>query len=251
MVTRRIIPCLDVLNGRVVKGKQFVSLVDVGDPVELALQYSEEGADEIVLLDISATIEERRPFFDIVKRTARSVAVPLTVGGGVRTLEDILELLRVGADKVSCNTILTENPSLVTEAAKRVGSQALVAAIDVRRKNGSWTIARKSGKEHLEIDAIKWAKTLVEYGVGEILATSIDCDGMKGGYDLELLSTLSHEVTVPVIASGGAGTKEHMRDALTLGNADAVLAASMFHFKELEIHELKEYLSSQGIAIRL
>ncbi len=251
MLTRRIIPCLDVLNGRVVKGKKFVNLVDVGDPVDLAARYSDEGADELVLLDISATIEERKPFHDVVKRVAKEVAIPLTVGGGVRTLDDIISLLRSGADKVSLNTILTENPAILTEACRRVGSQALVGAIDAKRMNGSWSVHVKSGTEETDHDAIDWARTLVGFGAGELLVTSIDSDGMKRGYDIELLARLAEVIHVPIVASGGAGSKEHMRDALTIGKADAVLAASMFHFNEFSIHELKLYLQSQNIHMRL
>jgi len=251
MLTRRIIPCLDVLNGRVVKGRKFVNLIDVGDPVELAARYSDEGADELVLLDISATIEERGPFYDIVTRVAKRVAIPLTVGGGIRTLDDILALLRSGADKVSLNTILTENPAILSEASRRVGSQALVGAIDAKRTNDSWSVHVKSGTEETDHDAIDWARTLVDFGAGELLVTSIDNDGMKKGYDLELLARLSEVVRVPIVASGGAGSKEHMRDALTIGKADAVLAASMFHFNEYSIHELKLYLQSQDIHMRL
>src|ERR1051326_457383 len=230
MLTRRIIPCLDVLGGRVVKGRQFENLIDVGDPVELAARYSEEGADEIVLLDISATIEARRPFFDIVRSVAKRVAIPLTVGGGIRSLDDILGLLRCGADKVSLNTVLVDDPSILTRAAPLVGSQALVAAIDARRKNasnnGRWVVKIKSGQEETQLDAITWAKSVVEYGAGELLVTSIDKDGMKSGYDVDLLRELSTSVRVPIIASGGAGTKEHMLEALKSGKADAVLAAS-------------------------
>ena len=255
MLTRRIIPCLDVLNGRVVKGKQFVNLVDAGDPVELASQYSGSGADEIVVLDISATLEGRKPFFDIVKKIARAVAIPLTVGGGIRTLDDIVALLRYGADKVSLNTVLTQKPQLLAEAAERVGSQALVAAIDARRASasggGRWIIHTRSGTAETDLDVLEWAKTVVERGAGEILITSIDNDGMKAGYDVELLRRLSSSVKVPVVASGGAGTMEHMYDALATGNADAVLAASVFHFHEIEIGDLKRYLNGKGLPVRL
>jgi cyclase len=251
MLTRRIIPCLDVLNGRVVKGKQFVDLIDVGDPVELAARYSREGADEIVVLDISASLEGRAPFYDIVKQIARRVAIPLTVGGGIRSLEDIVELLRCGADKVSLNTILTEDPTLLSCAVGRVGSQALVAALDTQRINGGWNIRVRSGTQETLHDAIAWAKTVVERGAGELLVTSIDDDGMKGGYDCELLARLSCEVRVPIVASGGAGTKEHICDALKIGNADAVLAASVFHFNELTIANLKQYLHAEGLPVRL
>ena len=251
MLTRRIIPCLDVLNNRVVKGIQFQKLTDVGDPVDLAARYSDEGADELVLLDISATLEKRRPFLDVVERVARRVAIPLTVGGGIRSLDDILALLRQGADKVSLNSILARDPSILATAAERVGCQALVGAIDAVRTNGSWTVRIVSGTEETSIDAIEWGKTLAARGVGELLVTSMDMDGTKSGYDVELLNRLTHEVNVPVVASGGAGTKEHILDALRTGNADAVLAASVFHFNEIPIRELKQYLREKGIAVRI
>ena len=251
MLTRRVIPCLDVFNGRVVKGKRFKELVDVGDPVGMAARYSDEGADEIVLLDISASLEERRPFFDVVRRVAERVAIPLTVGGGIRTMEDILALLRCGADKVSLNTILQTNPLLLTQAAARVGSQALVAAIDVHRTNGSWVIHVKSGTEKTDREAIEWSRAVVRYGAGELLVTSIDRDGMKTGYDVDLLAALARCVKVPIVASGGAGTMQHIADALRLGNADAVLAASMFHFNEVSISQLKTFLREQHLPVRL
>ncbi len=251
MLTRRIIPCLDVLNKRVVKGVRFKQLVDVGDPVELAAKYSDEGADELVLLDISATMEQRKPFLDVIERVARRVAIPLTVGGGIRSLEDILAVLRRGADKVSLNSVLAKDPAVLTKAADRVGCQALVGAIDARRKNGSWTVRIVSGTQETQIDAIDWAKTLASHGAGELLVTSIDMDGTKAGYDVELLSRLSAVVNVPIVASGGAGSKEHILNALKVGKADAVLAASIFHFDEIPIADLKRYLQFEGIAIRL
>ncbi len=251
MLTRRIIPCLDVLDGRVVKGKKFQKLTDVGDPVELAARYSDEGADEIVLLDISASLEFRKPFFDLVADVAKHVAIPLTVGGGIRSLDDIISLLRCGADKVSLNTVLTDDPFLLGRAAERVGTQALVAAIDVQRRNGSWTVHVKSGTEQTGRDALAWAKTVVDHGAGELLITSIDHDGMKQGYDVELLAKLSTLVKVPIVASGGAGTVQHLLDALSLGRADAVLAASIFHFKEISIIQLKQFLSAEGLPVRL
>jgi len=251
VLTKRIIPCLDILNGRVVKGRKFQELRDVGDPVELAARYCEEGADELVILDISASVEGRRPFFDIVTAVARRTTIPLTVGGGIGSLDDILTLLRAGADKVSLNTILTREPSLLTRAAAIVGNQALVAAIDARRANGAWAVRVKSGTEETQLDAVQWAKTVVERGAGELLVTSIDHDGMKEGYDLELLATLNTAVTVPIIASGGAGTKEHILSALLNGKADAVLAASLFHYNELSIADLKHFLRTKGIPIRL
>lgn len=251
MLTRRIIPCLDVLNGRVVKGKKFQKLTDVGDPVELAARYSDEGADEIVLLDISASLESRKPFFDLVADVAKHVAIPLTVGGGIRSLDDIISLLRCGADKVSLNTVLTDDPFLLGRAAERVGTQALVAAIDVQRRNGSWTVHVKSGTEQTGRDALEWAQTVVEHGAGELLITSIDHDGMKKGYDVELLAKLSTLVKVPIVASGGAGTVQHLLEALSLGRADAVLAASIFHFKEISITHLKKFLFAEGLPVRL
>lgn len=251
MLTRRIIPCLDVLGGRVVKGKRFQNLADVGDPVELAARYSDERADELVLLDISASLEERKPFFDIVRRVAKQVAIPLTVGGGIRSLDDIIGLLQCGADKVSLNTILAEDPSILVQAAERVGSQALVGAIDAHRLNGGWSVRVKSGTQQTELNAIQYAKTLVEHGAGELLVTSIDMDGMKMGYDLQLLKQLAETVNVPIVASGGAGSKEHIADALNIGQADAVLAASIFHYNQISISELKQYLHSQGLPVRL
>lgn len=251
MLTKRIIPCLDIANGRVVKGKKFQELQDVGDPVELATRYSDEGADELVILDITASLEGRQPFFNIVSAVARAAAIPLTVGGGIRTLEDILTLLRCGADKVSLNTVLTRDPSVLTRAAAIVGNQALVAAIDARRSNGGWIVRVKSGTEETRHDAVQWAKAVVGYGAGELLVTSIDNDGMKEGYDVELLSALSTMVNVPLIASGGAGTKEHILDALRTGKADAVLAATLFHYNELSIAALKRYLHEEGVPIRL
>lgn len=251
MMTRRIIPCLDIYRGRVVKGKKFQNLVDAGDPVELASRYSDEGADELVLLDISASLEGRKPFVDIVRNVAKTVSIPLTAGGGIRTLDDIIVVLQSGADKVSLNSILEENNSIVERAATRVGSQALVGAIDVQRMNGNWMVRTKSGTQSTDHEAITWATQLVDRGIGEILVTSIDQDGMKSGYDLDLLYALSLNVTVPVIASGGAGSKEHFLEALTIGNADAVLAASIFHFSEIGIPELKQFLHDHNIPVRL
>lgn len=251
MLTRRIIPCLDVLNGRVVKGRQFIDLIDVGNPVELAARYSDEGADEIVVLDISATLEGRAPFYEIVERIAGRVAIPLTVGGGIRTLENIITLLHSGADKVSLNTVLTEDPDILSRAADRVGSQALVAALDAKRNGENWFIKTRSGTSATPLEAIAWARTVVDRGAGEILVTSIDRDGMKSGYDLPLLRLLAATVRVPIVASGGAGSKEHMFDAVTTGNADAILAASIFHFNEIPINELKQYLRDRGVLVRM
>ncbi len=251
MLTRRIIPCLDVLDRRVVKGVRFQKLVDAGDPMDLAAKYSDEGADELVLLDISATLEKRKPFLDVIEKVAKRVAIPLTVGGGIRSLDDILVLLRQGADKVSLNSILARDPSLLARASERVGCQALVGAIDAVRKNGSWTVRIVSGTQETQIDAIEWAKTLAARGAGELLVTSMDMDGTKSGYDVELLRRLADAVNVPIVASGGAGSKEHVLDALKTGRADAVLAASIFHFNEIPINELKQYLHGKGVAIRL
>jgi cyclase len=273
MLTRRVIPCLDVLDGRVVKGRKFEALIDVGDPVELSARYSGEGADELVLLDIRATIEQRGPFLEVVERVAKRVAIPLTVGGGIRNLDDILSLLRSGADKVSLNTVLVDDPGLLARAAARVGTQALVAAIDVRRglgppaldrpqapftrpgepvvDAGHWLIYTRSGTEETRLDAIEWAKKVTGLGAGELLVTSIDHDGMKRGYDLEFLRELRRWVNVPVIASGGAGSREQIAEALTIGKADAVLAASVFHFNEISISDLKRYLQLKGLPVRL
>lgn len=250
MLTRRIIPCLDILNKRAVKGRRFQNLVDVGNPVDLAAKYSDEGADELVLLDISATLERRKPFLDVVEQVARRVAIPLTVGGGIRSLEDILMLLRQGADKVSLNSVLAEDPTLLTRASEQVGCQALVAAVDAMRNNGGWNVRIKSGTEETQLDAIEWAVTLAFHGAGELLVTSMDMDGTKSGYDIDLLSRLARAVTVPIVASGGAGTKEQVLDAIMRGKADAVLAASIFHFDEISIGELKQYLKEHGVAIR-
>jgi cyclase len=251
MLTKRIIPCLDILEGRVVKGKQFVNLVDAGDPVELAARYSGEGADELVILDISATLENRKPFFDLVQRIAQAVAIPLTVGGGMRTLDDIVTVLRCGADKVSLNTILIERPEILAEASERVGTQALVAALDAKADDGTWFIKIRSGTQQTPVNAIDWAKKVVEFGAGELLVTSIDRDGMKMGYDCQLLKKLSDSVRVPIIASGGAGRKEHLLEALRDGSADAVLAASIFHFGEISIRNLKEFLRDKNVPVRL
>lgn len=252
MLTRRIIPCLDILDGRVVKGKQFVDLVDVGDAVEMAKRYSDEGVDELVLLDISASKEGRKPFFDTVTQIAARCAIPLTVGGGVGSVEDILALLRCGADKVSLNSVLVRDPEILSRSAPLVGSQALVAAIDVKRIGPyKWQVYIKGGSEATALDGLEWAKRVVALGAGELLVTSIDQDGTKKGYDLEFLKLLAENVPVPVIASGGAGTREHLLAALQEGRADAVLAASLFHFRELSIVDLKRYLDQNGIPVRL
>jgi len=251
MLTKRVIPCLDIRDGRVVKGKRFENLVDVGDPASLAARYSAEGADELVILDISASLQERRPFFDIVRTVASTVAIPLTVGGGIRSIEDITELLRAGADKVALNSVLVDDPGLLTRAAARVGSQALVASIDASRENGGWRVRTRSATHETSLDAVEWGRQLVAYGAGELLITSIDRDGMKSGYDCSLLRALHESVRVPIVASGGAGTREHVLEALQTGKADAVLAASIFHFDEIPIPKLKHFLDSRGIAVRL
>ena len=251
MLMKRIIPCLDIRDGRVVKGRRFENLIDAGDPVSLAARYSSEGADELVMLDISASLEGRRPFFEIVRRVAREVAIPLTIGGGIRSIDDITELLLCGADKVTLNTVLVDNPDLLSEAAVRVGSQALVASIDATRAKDGWVVRVKSGTQQTRLDAVEWAGRLVGCGAGELLITSIDRDGMKTGYDCELLRAISGVVRVPVVASGGAGTKDHILEALEVGNADAVLAASIFHFDEIPIRDLKLFLDSRNIPVRL
>lgn len=251
MYAKRIIPCLDVKNGRVVKGVNFVNLRDAGDPVECAIEYDKKGADELVLLDISATNEGRGTMIDIVSRVANSIFIPFTVGGGIRTTEDFKELLRAGADKISVNSAAVCNPDLINEAAYKFGSQCVVCAIDAkRREQGSWEVYLNGGRLPTGIDAVTWAQEAVSRGAGEILLTSMDCDGKKTGYDLELTRAVSERVGVPVIASGGAGALEHFYDALTVGKADAVLAASLFHFNEIPIETLKAYLSERGIPVR-
>ncbi|ADY74104.1 Imidazole glycerol phosphate synthase subunit hisF [Desulfurobacterium thermolithotrophum DSM 11699] len=251
MLAKRIIPCLDVKEGRVVKGVNFVNLIDAGDPVENAKVYDEQGADELVFLDITASYEKRNIMIDVVKRTAEEVFMPLTVGGGVRTLEDIRNLLNAGADKVSINTAAVKNPDLIYEGAKLFGSQCIVVAIDAKRKGNSWEVYIHGGRTPTGIDVIEWAKKVVDLGAGEILLTSMDKDGTKSGYDIELTRTISEAVSVPVIASGGAGTKEHFYEGFVYGKADAVLAASVFHFKEISIPELKEYLKEKGVRVRI
>lgn len=251
MYAKRVIPCLDVKNGRVVKGVSFVNLRDAGDPVECAVAYDKKGADELVLLDITATHEGRGTMVDIVTRVAKSIFIPFTVGGGIRTTEDFKELLRAGADKISVNSAAVRNPDLINEAAKKFGSQCVVCAIDAKRRaEGGWEVYLNGGRLPTGIDAVEWAKEAVSRGAGEILLTSMDCDGQKTGYDIELTKAVSEVVGVPVIASGGAGALEHFYDALTVGKADAVLAASLFHFNEIPIADLKAYLKAQGIPVR-
>jgi len=253
MFTKRIIPCLDVNNGRVVKGINFVDLRDAGDPVEVGAAYGQAGADELVFLDITASSDARDIKLDMVRRVAETVFIPFTVGGGIRTVEDFRMILREGADKVAVNSAAILNPALISEAAEKFGSQCVVVAIDAkRREDGSgWNIYKNGGRVDMGIDAVEWAKKACQLGAGEILITSMDCDGTKDGYDLELTKAISERVTIPVIASGGAGTKEHFYEALTEGGADATLAASLFHYKELEITEVKEYLNNRGVSVRL
>ena len=253
MFTKRVIPCLDVHAGRVVKGVNFVNLRDAGDPVEIAAAYDVAGADELVFLDITASSDARGTVVDMVRRVAEKVFIPFTVGGGIRTVEDFKVLLREGADKISVNSAAIMRPELISEAADKFGSQCVVVAIDARRRpDGSgWNIYKNGGRIDMGIDAVEWAMKADRLGAGESLLTSLDCDGTKNGYDLELTRTVAENVSIPVIASGGAGTKEHFHDALTEGKADAVLAASLFHYKELEIGELKEYLRGRGVSVRL
>ena len=253
MFTKRIIPCLDVHAGRVVKGVNFVNLKDAGDPVEIAAAYDKAGADEVVFLDITASSDSRNTVADMVRKVAEKVFIPFTVGGGIRTVEDFRALLREGADKISVNSAAIMRPELISEAADKFGSQCVVVAIDAKRRaDGSgWNIYKNGGRVDMGLDAVEWAVKAERLGAGEILLTSMDCDGTKEGYDIELTRTVAEHVLIPVIASGGAGTKEHFREALTDGKADAVLAASLFHYKELEIRELKEYLKEHGVPVRL
>ena len=253
MYTKRIIPCLDVNGGRVVKGVNFVNLIDAGDPVEIAKAYDKAGADEVVFLDITASSDKRQTVTDMVRQVARQVFIPFTVGGGIRTVEDFKNILREGADKVAVNSAAIMNPELISSAADKFGSQCVVVAIDAkRRSDGSgWNIFKNGGRVDMGIDAIEWAKKACSLGAGEILLTSMDCDGTKNGYDNELTRIVSKSVNIPVIASGGAGTKEHFYEALTEGKADAALAASLFHFKELEIMEVKQYLRDKGVSVRM
>lgn len=253
MLTKRIIPCLDVKDGRVVKGTQFVNLKDAGDPVEVAKFYDRSGADELVFLDITASSDARATVVDMVRKVAENVFIPFTVGGGIRTVEDFKMLLREGADKISINSSAIDRPELISEAADKFGSQCVVVAIDARRREdqSGWNVYKNGGRVDTGLDAIEWAKKANKLGAGEILLTSMDCDGTKAGYDCELTRLIADSVSIPVIASGGAGTREHFLDALTRGGADAVLAASLFHFKKLEIQDLKQYLASQGLSVRL
>ena len=253
MHTKRIIPCLDVNNGRVVKGTNFVNLRDAGDPVEVGMAYDKAGADELVFLDITASSDARAIKTDLVRRVAETIFIPFTVGGGIRTVEDFKMILREGADKVAVNSAAIMTPDLISEAADKFGSQCVVVAIDAqKRPDGTgWNIFKNGGRVDMGIDAIKWAIKAAKLGAGEILLTSMDRDGTKAGYDIELTKAVAENVSIPVIASGGAGTREHFKEALTEGKAEAVLAASLFHYKELEIREVKEYLRKSGVSVRL
>ena len=251
-LTRRIIPCLDVTAGRVVKGVEFVDLRDAGDPVELAALYNREGADELVFLDITASSDSRQTMVDVVERTASEVFIPLTVGGGVRSVDDIRLMLNAGADKVSINTSAINDPALITRGADHFGRQCIVVAIDARRnEQGGWTVYTHGGRKATDLDAVAWAERAAQLGAGELLVTSMDRDGTEAGYDVELLAAIGERVNVPVIASGGAGTLDHFVDALAPGRADAVLAASVFHFGTFRVADVKRYLSDNGIPVRL
>ncbi len=253
MLAKRIIPCLDVTNGRVVKGVNFVDLIDAGDPVEAAIEYNKQGADEVVFLDITATCDNRSTMTDVIRRTASQVFIPLTVGGGIRTVEDMREMLNSGADKIAVNSAAVNNPDLIRAGAERFGSQCIVLAIDARRIEGEdnkWQVYTHGGRKPITLDVVEWAKRGVELGAGEILLTSMDADGTKDGYDIELTKAVSEVVSVPVIASGGAGTMEHLSEVLEKGKADAVLAASIFHFGTFTVPEVKEYLTTKNITVR-
>jgi cyclase len=253
MHTKRIIPCLDVHAGRVVKGVNFVNLVDAGDPVAVGAAYDTAGADELVFLDITASSDARNIMIDMVRKVAETVFIPFTVGGGIRTVDDFKAILREGADKISINSSAINTPNLISEAADKFGSQCVVVAIDAKKRaDGSgWDVYKNGGRINVGLDAVEWAMEVEKRGAGEILLTSMDCDGTKAGYDVELTRIISENVSIPVIASGGAGTKDHFYDVLTEGKADAALAASLFHFKELEIKDLKEDLRKRGISVRL
>ena len=250
MLTKRIIPCLDVKNGRVVKGIKFQNLADVGDPPSLAERYEQEGADEVVFLDITATVEARRTILDIARRTAERLFIPLTIGGGIRTHEDVRETLRAGADKVSINTAAVDNPGILSEAARDFGSQCVVVAIDTKREDGGHRVYTRAGSKATGLDTIEWARRVADLGAGEILLTSIDADGTKDGYDVEIISAVGEAVSIPVIASGGCGTMEHIRDVFRDGRADAALAASIFHYGTHSVGSVKEFLRGEGLPIR-
>jgi len=253
MLTRRIIPCLDIKNGRTVKGVNFVGLRDAGDPVELAQRYTEEGADELVFLDITATKEKRKTLVKLVKDIALHINIPFTVGGGIKSVEEIEEILKAGADKVSLNSAIVRDPNLITRASDEFGFQAIVAAVDAKRRadKDSWEVFVKGGSEPTGLDALDWMEKTEQLGAGEILLTSMDRDGTKSGFDLELLKAANNRLSIPVIASGGAGTIQHCCDAVLIGNADAVLAASIFHFREIEISDLKAKMAEEGISVRI
>ena len=252
MFTKRIIPCLDCKDGRVVKGTNFVDLKDAGDPVEVAAMYDKSGADELVFLDITASSDGRNTTVDLVRKVAEKVFIPFTVGGGIRTVDDFKVLLREGADKISINSAAIMDPTLISRAADKFGSQCVVVAIDAKRQeDGHWSIYKNGGRVDMNIDAVEWAVKAEQFGAGEILLTSMDCDGTKAGYDIELTRRVSENAKIPVIASGGAGKMEHFLDAFTEGKADAVLAASLFHFREIEINDLKKYLRENGESVRL
>ena len=253
MFTKRIIPCLDVDKGRVVKGINFVDLRDAGDPVEVGRAYGQAGADELVFLDITASSDRRETVVDMVRKVAEQVFIPFTVGGGIRTVEDFRLLLREGADKISINSAAIDNPSLIHDAAMKFGSQCVVVAVDAKRRDdgSGWNIYKNGGRLDMGIDALKWVRKAESLGAGEILLTSMDCDGTKAGYDLSLTRAVADAVSIPVIAAGGAGTLEHFYEALTMGGADAALAASLFHYKELEISEVKEYLAKRDVPVRI
>ena len=251
MLAKRIIPCLDVKEGRVVKGVNFVNLRDAGDPVENAKIYNDEGADELVFLDITASFEKRKTMVDVVKRVAEKVFMPFTVGGGIGTLEDIRNLLTAGCDKISINTQAVKRPEFIREAADKFGTQCIVAAIDAKRKGKGWEVYINGGRDATGLDAVEWAKKAASLGAGEILLTSMDADGTKDGYDIEITRKISEAVSIPVIASGGCGKLEHFYEALTAGKADAALAASVFHFREFSVKQVKEYLKSKGVEVRI
>lgn len=250
MLTKRIIPCLDIKNGRTVKGVNFLGLRDAGDPVELAQRYSKEGADELVFLDITATLEKRKTLVQLVTRIAKEINIPFTVGGGIKSVDEIEELLKAGADKVSLNSSIVKDPDLVNRASEAFGAQAIVAAVDAKKNGESWNVYIKGGTEDTGLDALEWMQEVEERGAGEILLTSMDRDGTKSGFDLELLKIVNQYLQIPVIASGGAGTIQHCIDAVQIANSDAVLAASIFHFKEIEIHDLKSEMAENGISVR-
>lgn len=250
MLTKRIIPCLDVNKGRVVKGINFIDLIDAGDPVELAKRYNEQGADELIFLDITASVEKRKTMVELVRKVAKELFIPFSVGGGISTIEDIQELLKAGADKVTINTATVKNLGFLPKAAEKFGSQCIVVAIDAKRKGDSWEVYVNGGRKPVGIDAIEWAKIAAEMGAGELLVTSMDRDGTKEGFDLELTRTISEAVNIPVIASGGAGTLKSMKDAIVKGKADAVLAASIFHYGKYTVNDVKDYLENNNVEVR-